>query len=44
MVVADGVVTLTGRVESFAEKRAILGLIGHLAGVHAIRDQLMLPA
>jgi osmotically-inducible protein OsmY len=44
VAVEDGVVTLTGPVDSFAEKHAILGLVGHLPGVHAVRDQLMLPA
>ena len=44
VTVEDGRVTLTGPVDSFAEKRAIVGLVGHLPGVHAVRDQLMLPA
>ena len=44
VTVEDGRVTLTGPVDSFAEKEAILGLVGHLPGVRAVRDQMMLPA
>ncbi len=44
VTVEDGLVTLTGPVDSFAEKEAIVGLVGHLPGVHAVRDRLMLPA
>jgi osmotically-inducible protein OsmY len=44
VTVANGLVTLTGPVDSFAEKEAILGLVGHRPGVHAVRDRLMLPA
>ncbi len=44
VAVEDGIVSLTGPVDSFAEKRAVLGLVSHLPGVHAVRDRLMLPA
>jgi osmotically-inducible protein OsmY len=44
VAVDEGVVTLSGPVDSFAEKQALLGLVGHLPGVRAVRDQLMLPA
>jgi osmotically-inducible protein OsmY len=44
VTVENGIVTLTGPVDSFAEKQAVIGLVGHLAGVHAVRDRLMLPA
>lgn len=44
VLVEDGLVTLTGPVDSFAEKQAIMGLVGHLPGVQAVRDRLMLPA
>lgn len=44
VMVEDGLVTLTGPVDSFAEKQAIMGLVGHLPGVQAVRDRLMLPA
>jgi osmotically-inducible protein OsmY len=44
VTVEDGLVTLSGPVDSFAEKQAIVGLVGHLPGVHAVRDRLMLPA
>jgi osmotically-inducible protein OsmY len=36
----DSVVTLTGAVNSWAEKRAILGAVGHTPGVSAVRDHL----
>jgi osmotically-inducible protein OsmY len=38
--VNDGVVDLFGRVHSWQEKRAVLGSIGHAAGVSAVRDHL----
>lgn len=44
VMVENGIVTLTGPVDSFAEKQAVIGMVGHLAGVHAVRDRLMLPA
>ncbi len=44
VTVEDGRVTLTGPVDSFAEKEAIVGLVGHMPGVHAVHDRLMLPA
>jgi osmotically-inducible protein OsmY len=44
VAVEDDVVSLTGPVDSFAEKRAVLGLVSHLPGVQAVRDHLMLRA
>lgn len=41
--VEHGVVTLTGTVDSFAEKRAVMGIVSHLPGVLAVRDRLVLP-
>jgi osmotically-inducible protein OsmY len=38
--VADGRVTLTGRVRSFREKRAILGTAGHAPGVTSVVDHI----
>jgi osmotically-inducible protein OsmY len=38
--VADGVVTLSGSVRSWAEKQAVLGAAGHAGGIHAVRDDL----
>lgn len=42
--VENGVVTLTGPVDSFAEKRAVMGVVSHLPGVLAVCDRLMLPS
>jgi osmotically-inducible protein OsmY len=42
--VDDGIVTLTGPVDSFAEKRAVMGLVSHMPGIRAVRDRLMLPS
>ncbi|MCC6765678.1 MAG: BON domain-containing protein [Deltaproteobacteria bacterium] len=44
VAVENGVVTLSGPVDSFAEKRAVMGVVGHLPGVVAVCDRLMLPA
>jgi osmotically-inducible protein OsmY len=38
--VSDGVVTLTGRVRSYAEKRAVMGAVSHAPGVHTVTDHL----
>jgi osmotically-inducible protein OsmY len=38
--VNDGVVTLTGCVHSYAEKRAVLGAVSHAPGVHTVTDHL----
>ncbi|MCI0666236.1 MAG: BON domain-containing protein [Acidobacteria bacterium] len=38
--VIEGNVTLTGKVSSFAEKRAILGALSHAPGVHTVTDHL----
>jgi osmotically-inducible protein OsmY len=40
VLVSDGVVTLTGRVHSYAEKRAVMGAVSHASGVHTINDHL----
>ena len=38
--VTEGVVTLSGRVRSWAEKRALLGTVSHARGVCAVNDNL----
>jgi osmotically-inducible protein OsmY len=38
--VSDGVVTLTGRVHSYAEKRAVMGAVSHAPGVHTVTEHL----
>lgn len=38
--VHDGVVTLTGRVRSYAEKHAVMGAVSHAPGVHTVTDHL----
>jgi len=38
--VEDGKVTLTGKVQSWDEKRAILGLVSHASGVKTVNDHL----
>jgi osmotically-inducible protein OsmY len=38
--VHDGAVTLSGPVRSWAEKRAILGTVGHAPGVRAVHEHL----
>jgi osmotically-inducible protein OsmY len=38
--VDEGVVTLSGRVRSWAEKRAVLGAVGHAPGVRSVVDRL----
>ncbi len=38
--VRDGVVSLTGRVRSWAERQAILGAIGHARGICAVDNQI----
>ena len=38
--VFDGTVTLTGNVRTWNEKKAILGAVGHAAGVRAVEDHL----
>jgi osmotically-inducible protein OsmY len=40
--VEDGAVTLSGRVRSYAEKRAILGAVSHAPGVETVSDDLRL--
>jgi osmotically-inducible protein OsmY len=42
--VENGIVTLSGPVDSFTEKRAVMGIVSHLPGVVAVCDRLMLPA
>jgi osmotically-inducible protein OsmY len=32
--------TPTGRVRSYAEKRAVLGAVSHVPGVHTVKDHL----
>jgi osmotically-inducible protein OsmY len=38
--VSEGVVTLTGHVRSYAEKRAVMGAVSHTPGVHTVQDHL----
>jgi len=38
--VADGCVTLSGRVQSWGERRAVLGAVSHAAGVLRVDDRL----
>jgi osmotically-inducible protein OsmY len=38
--VREGAVTLTGRVRSYAEKRAVMGAVSHAPGVHTVNDHL----
>lgn len=38
--VRDGVVTLTGKVRNYGEKRAILGAVSHAPGVNSVTDHL----
>ena len=38
--VVDSTVTLSGAVRSLAEKRAILGVVGHAPGVRAVDEHL----
>jgi osmotically-inducible protein OsmY len=38
--VSDGAVTLTGRVRSYTEKRAVIGAVSHAPGVHTVNDHL----
>jgi osmotically-inducible protein OsmY len=38
--VSDGMVTLAGRVRSFAEKRAVMGAVSHAPGVHTVTEHL----
>jgi osmotically-inducible protein OsmY len=40
VLVSDGTVTLTGRVRSYAEKRAVMGAVSHTPGVHTVTDHL----
>ncbi len=40
VLVSDGVVTLTGRVRSYEEKRAVLGAVSHAPGVHTVTEHL----
>jgi osmotically-inducible protein OsmY len=38
--ISDGVVTLTGRVRSYAEKRAVMGAVSHAPGVYTVTEHL----
>ena len=40
ITVRDGVVTLTGKVRNYGEKRAIIGAVSHAPGVSSVADQL----
>ncbi|MEW6207587.1 MAG: BON domain-containing protein [Acidobacteriota bacterium] len=40
--VKDGEVTLTGRVRSWEEKRAVMGAVAHAPGVRGVKDRLVI--
>ena len=40
--VAEGTVTLSGRVHSWEEKRAVLGAVSHARGVRSVHDRLVI--
>ncbi len=40
--VHGGEVTLSGNVRSYAEKRAVIGAVGHASGVHSVKDHLLI--
>ena len=40
VMVYDGVVTLSGRVRNWAEKRAIFGAVSHAPNVHTVHDHM----
>lgn len=44
VAVSDGVVTLSGLVHSWAERRAVLGIVSHARGVRAVNDRLRIGA
>ncbi len=40
VTLSDGVVTLSGTVHSWTERRAVLGVVSHAPGVRAVNDRL----
>ena len=42
VAVAEGTVTLTGRVRSWEEKRAVMGAVSHAPGVRSVSDHLVI--
>jgi osmotically-inducible protein OsmY len=42
VAVSDGAVTLTGKVRSWQEKRAVMGAVSHARGVRSVKDQLII--
>lgn len=42
VAVAEGIVTLTGRVRSWEEKRAVMGAVSHAPGVSSVSDHLVI--
>jgi osmotically-inducible protein OsmY len=44
VAIQDGVVTLTGTVHSWMERRAVVGAVGHQPGVEAVDDRLMVES
>jgi osmotically-inducible protein OsmY len=42
VTVSDGEVTLTGRVRSWEEKRAVMGAVAHARGVREVKDHLVI--
>ncbi len=40
ITVKEGAVTLAGKVDSWSEKQAVLGVVGHIPGVHTVHDSL----
>ena len=41
VTVRDGIVTVKGRVRTWPEKKAILGVVGHAPGIRGVGDQLV---
>lgn len=42
VAVRDGVITLTGKVRNYGEKRAIIGAVSHAPGVKSVTDHLQI--
>jgi osmotically-inducible protein OsmY len=42
VAVSDGAVTLTGKVRSWQEKRAVMGAVSHARGVRSVTDHLII--
>jgi osmotically-inducible protein OsmY len=44
VTIADGTVTLSGKVHSWLEKNAVVGVIGHAPGVRTVNDKLRIES